>query len=366
MRNIRDVQQALGDEALTVMVDHPSQVRLINNHLLDSEKRLNVFIKIDTGYHRAGVLPDSPDCEALISAVLESERTGHCYLHGLYSHASHSYNGQNKPDAMAVLAQEFEGLHRVASKRLSGRAKPLVLSVGATPTATAIQNPGLESATAKDDEETTKLREMMASMKSEGFALEVHAGVYPTLDLQQLATHARDPTLMTHDDIALTILAEVVSLYPQRGANGTTEALITAGSLAIGREPVQGGREYGGWGIMSPWRSSMDLAEAEEKGIKLPEYPVPGPDFPRGFKGWEVGRISQEHGILVWRGKKEDEVPLRIGQKIRIWPNHACIAGAGFDHYAVIDGDQQGHSPSTEHTPMTEVVVDVWPRIRGW
>jgi D-serine deaminase-like pyridoxal phosphate-dependent protein len=351
------------------MVDNPGQIDILRDHrLIYDGHKLLVFIKIDTGYHRAGVLPDSPDCEALISAILEAERHGHCDLHGLYSHASHSYDGQNSPDAIAALAQEFEGLYRVAAGRLSGRAKPLVLSVGATPTATAVQNPGLDpaTATAQDNKETRKLREMMAAMRRDGFALEVHAGVYPTLDLQQLATHARDQSLMTHDDIALTILAEVVSLYPERGPNGTTEALITAGSLALGREPVQGGRDYSGWGIVSPWRSASDLRIAEERDEDLPEYPSPGPDFPRGFRGWEVGRVSQEHGILVWRGKKEDEVPLKIGQTVRIWPNHACIAGAGFDYYAVIDSSREGTMPDASDSPKSEQVIDLWPRIRGW
>lgn len=366
MMVLRQLQEELGEKALTVMVDDPGQVDYLRLHHLDGGHKPLVFIKIDTGYHRAGVLPDSPDCEALISAILESERHGHCDLHGLYSHASHSYNGQNSPDAIAALAQEFEGLYRVAAGRLSGRAKPLMLSVGATPTATAIQNPGLDSATAQDNEETRKLREMMAAMRREGFALEVHAGVYPTLDLQQLATHARDQSLMTHDDIALTILAEVVSLYPERGPNDTTEALITAGSLALGREPVQGGRDYSGWGIVSPWRSPEELELAAERGEDLPEYPAPGPDFPRGFRGWEVGRISQEHGILVWRGKKEDEVPLKIGQTVRIWPNHACIAGAGFDYYAVIDSSLHGDNPYRMDYPNSEQVLDLWPRIRGW
>ncbi len=33
----------------------------------------------------------------------------------------------------------------------------------------------------------------------------------PTLDMQQLATHARDASLMTADDIAISVVAEVAS-----------------------------------------------------------------------------------------------------------------------------------------------------------
>jgi D-serine deaminase-like pyridoxal phosphate-dependent protein len=185
---------------------------------------------------------------------------------------------------------------------------------------------------------------LLADLKSAGFALEVHAGVYPTLDLQQLATHAREESLLTHSDIAITVLAEVVSLYPGRGQLGTTEALVTAGSLALGREPVQGGKDYPGWGIVAPWNGYRG-------------YTVPGADFPAVSGGWQVGRISQEHGILTWVGSKEEEIPLQIGQKVRIWPNHACIAGAGFGYYLVVDSRRQGKE---------DEVIDVWTRARGW
>ncbi len=103
------------------------------------------------------------------------------------------------------------------------------------------------------------MERLLEDLKSEGFQLEVHAGVYPTLDLQQLATHARDASLLTHDDIAISVLAEVASVYPERGKDKTTEALINAGSLALGREPVQDeirlpGMLYRGWGILMPWK----------------------------------------------------------------------------------------------------------------
>ncbi len=36
-------------------------------------------------------------------------------------------------------------------------------------------------------------------------------------------------------------------------------------------------------------------------------------------------------------------------------PNHACVAGAGFGWYLVVDSDQGG-----------DEIVDVWVRWRGW
>lgn len=137
-------------------------------------------------------------------------------------------------------------------------------------------------------------------------------------------------------------------MYPGRGVDGTTEALIAAGNLALGREPVADkgevpGKAYNAWGFVMPWGK-----------IKNPPL---GPNFPDQHDGWQVGRISQEHGILTWTGKKEDEAPLEVGDKIRIWPNHSCITGACYDYYLIVDSRNEGKE---------DEVVDVWPRWRGW
>jgi D-serine deaminase-like pyridoxal phosphate-dependent protein len=102
------------------------------------------------------------------------------------------------------------------------------------------------------------------------------------------------------------------------------------------------GQHYSGWGYVMPW------------GLN---NPTPGPDFPAFHDGWQLGRISQEHGILVWQGRKEHEVPLQYGQRVRVWPNHSCIAGACFDWYLIVDSRNKGRE---------DEVVDVWPRWRGW
>ncbi|KAK3309928.1 putative serine dehydratase domain-containing protein [Chaetomium strumarium] len=355
---------ALGGDSLSVMIDHPSQLQPLAAITRASTHRPLVFLKIDTSYGRAGVAPPPSSsssgsgsgsgggaCAELVDAVLAAERAGTCVLHGVYSHAGHSYAARDGlDDVLGYLEREFAGLAEVArlieaKRKEKEKEKKLVLSVGATPTAMVVQHGGfLEDSQGSRMGEVKKLVERL---RQEGFALEVHAGVYPTLDLQQLATHARDASLMTADDIAISVVAEVASLYPGRGTNGTTEALINAGTLALGREPVADkgkvpGHDYSGWGLLMPW------------GLK---NPLPGPEFPRVHQGWQVGRISQEHGILVWQGKREDEVPLCYGQRVRVWPNHSCITGACFDWYLVVD---------SRNTGREDEVIDVWPRWRGW
>jgi D-serine ammonia-lyase len=305
-------------------------------------------MKVDMGYKRAGVIPSTPECESLIDGILAAADTYRCFFHGIYAHAGHSYQARHDWESFNYLAAEFKALEAVSTSIRKRRPSlPLVLSVGATPTATCLQHPDLggdNKGTREGVGSAGLVNEYISNPKNAGFKLEIHAGVYPALDLQQLATHACDNRILSSSSITITVLCEIASLYPRRGPNGTTEALINAGCLALGREPCadmgteRGDQHYTGWGIVAPW------------GV---DNPVPEPEFPAIHGGWQVGKVSQEHGILRWVGRVEDEVPLKYGQKVRIWPNHACVAGASYDYYFIVDGRQAGKE---------DEVVDVWPR----
>ncbi|KAF3764341.1 hypothetical protein M406DRAFT_71110 [Cryphonectria parasitica EP155] len=364
MSRLATISTTLGPDTVSLMLDHPDQVALLGP--LTSQAGGNkpqIFLKIDVESRRAGVVRGSPTYHALLRAVLDAEQAGHCSLHGLYAHAGQSYYTRADWHALAYLSVEFGTLRDVAADvRALSPGHALVLSVGATPTATALQHPDIETTTAAAVASTAKdptaqhvasLSTLLQQLKGEdgegaGLTLEVHAGVYPTLDLQQLATHARDNTLLSSSSIGVSVLAEVASLYAGRGEGGTGEALINAGSLALGREPCKedGAGHYSGWGLVMPW------GDAALAGLD----PAPAA-FPAVHGGWQVGRISQEHGMLVWKGEKEAEVPLRFGQRVRVWPNHSCIAGAGYDHYLVVDSRRAGKE---------DEVVDVWERWNGW
>lgn len=352
------ISKTLGPGSVSVMVDHPDQVPLLATLTAQSGGHQPlVFLKIDVQTHRAGTIPGTPTYQSLMDAVLASEGQGSCLLHGLYAHAGQSYYTRKDWAALMYLTDEYSVLHRVAKEvRGISPGHALVLSVGATPTATALQHPdfvGESAAGAADKEDEARARVaglsgLIGALKKDGLELEVHAGVYPTLDLQQLATHARDRSLLSSSDIGVTVVAEVASLYENRGEGGLTEALVNAGSLALGREPCKedGPGHYSGWGMVAPW------GEARLEKVE----PAPR-EFPAVHGGWQVGRISQEHGILVWKGAKEDLVPLKFGQRVRIWPNHSCIAGAGYDHYLVVDSRRKG---------AENEVIDVWERWNGW
>jgi D-serine deaminase-like pyridoxal phosphate-dependent protein len=257
---------------------------------------------------------------------------------GLYSHLGHSYGFSTPSEALSGLHKEFSDLE-VASKEILQHLPSdtnLTFSVGATPTATAAQS---VIAVDKSPEAERLQKYITALQQTKKFHLELHAGVYPVLDCQQLATHARSFGL-SYNDIGLRMLVEVASLYPSRAK---PEALIAAGSLVLGREPC---KNYPGWGIVSPWKTSASTSSLESS----PVYDE------KSKTGWIVGSVSQEHGILSWEGPQISMRELNIGDKLLIWPNHACVAGVGFGWYLIVDSDEED----------ADLIKDIWVRCRGW
>jgi D-serine ammonia-lyase len=318
---------------LSVIVDN--QDAFSKYHAQAHDAPIGVYIKIDTGYQRAGIKTSSSKFPSLVESVVSKVGKG---FKGFYSHYGHSYHGSSEDDAAHGLIEELKGLESATQAVPSSFKGPLVLTLGATPTATAAQNL-LSSSSSKSQE----AKGLLEALKKK-FTVELHAGVYPLLDMQQVATHARPSSgieqsnfqPLSKDNIGLTMLVEVTSTYDERAK---PEALMSAGSLAMGREPC---KSYPGWGVVTPALSHKNRGPIyDERGDKT---------------GWIVGRISQEHGILVWEGSQDKMERLTIGDKLLVWPNHACVAGAGFGWYLVVDGAVEGG----------ERIVDVWVRWRGW
>ncbi|KAM0254490.1 hypothetical protein ACHAQJ_006708 [Trichoderma viride] len=362
---LAEVVKVLGEGSISILLDDPAQLAVAAELKKQSGVVPLAHIKIDMGGRRAGVVESSERFVELANVALEAHKAGSVVLSGLYSHAGHSYGGDSRVAAIKMLRDEVDAMLSGA-ERLSKKAKEtgiqlptLVVSAGASPTALSVQNLlGGQPDEAQDSETgtpelqaaVTELSELFKTVKSKGHAVEIHAGVYPTLDLQQLAAHSLASSKLSWRDIALTVVAEVHSVYPGRGENGTDEALIGAGGLALGREFC---KAYDGMAMVTPWG---------RKGVEMPTCDV------EDHEGWTVGRFSQEHGILTWAagkgrgGKKKEALAPQVdaveaGQKVRLWPNHACITSSHFGWYFVVDEDRVGHE---------DEVVDIWIKARGW
>lgn len=104
-------------------------------------------------------------------------------------------------------------------------------------------------------------------------------------------------------DCALTVLATVVSTRP-----GDERCVVDAGALALSKDT--------GPSWVEP---AFGRILADRTGGELRE-------------DVRVVSVSQEHGVLDAR--------LPLGDRIRILPNHSCLAMACFDRYHVVRGDR--------------------------
>lgn len=140
---------------ILVMIDHEQHVDLLEafNQSTKSSYIWHAFVKIDVGSKRAGLPSTSHRLQDLIRRV---ERSLVVNIHGFYCHAGHSYACRTSDDVEEMLRAEVDNVSRAAN--LMSSTKPLVLSVGATPTVHI-------------------LRRLQADLPPY-LKLEVHAGMY--------------------------------------------------------------------------------------------------------------------------------------------------------------------------------------------
>ncbi|KAF6822285.1 alanine racemase [Colletotrichum musicola] len=284
---------------ILLMIDHEKQITLLEDFAKKnpdpSQAPWDVFIKLDIGSKRAGLPVGGERLQQVIRRVNESANAS---LYGFYCHAGHSYGARTQEQAEGFLTDEINGV-LAAAKLIVGDQK-LTLSVGATPTAHVVGT--------------------LKTAIPDNVTLELHAGNFPTNDLQQVATG-----LVSEQDQAVRVTAEVCSVYPERN-----EVLINAGTIALSKEVG----------------------------------PLPGFGSVVGKSGWAVVRMSQEHGIVgevqqQATGSKNAEPERRdveanfdVGDKIFLYCQHSCITAASFHVYYVVDEE--------------DVVRDTWVPWKGW
>ncbi len=226
---------------------------------------LGVFIKIDTGYHRTGLLPSqTTEIESALNVLTDSP-----FLHfkGFLTHAGHTYHARGRHEIMQIKDSSLADLQQLKEKYKS-RFPDLILSYGDTP-----------SCSQADD--------------CKGFD-EIRPGNFVYFDVMQY--HLGSCSLA---DIAVAVACPVVSLHPER-----EEAVIYGGAIHLSKEFIAADNDFRLYGY---------IVKINRDGIW--ETPLTGA---------YVSSLSQEHGIV--KLPKAEFKNLSPGDLLGVLPVHSCLA----------------------------------------
>ncbi|KAJ3319990.1 hypothetical protein HDU93_003622, partial [Gonapodya sp. JEL0774] len=288
-----------------------------NNAVNIDGRKWNCWIKVDTGYHRAGVPPVTPTLETRLLPLLR-HLTSHVNLRfaGLYSHAGHSYDPEGPSAVTAIAHQDRDAMRQLVvavRKQLFewGVAEnSWDVAVGSTPIA-------LDAARShKHDAESWH-----------GIS-ELHPGNYPFLDLQQL----RYSGLPLHR-AAAHVMTRVLAHYLER-----SEMLVDAGSLALSKDSA-------------PY-TLPDGSEMKNCYGALASHPH-----------LYLRSCSQEVSVVAGLKPADFQDPrLFPGQLVHIIPAHCCLAAGCFPAYAVVKDNGGDDVLNT----WGDQIEEVWVKAAGW
>ncbi len=240
--------------ALVLVVDTPEVARAAR---AAAGQGLVLWLKVDTGYGRSGARWDDAErlCEVAAAAP----------LHGLLTHAGHSYRTPR-----AELAALFaETARRLAAARATIGDATLLLSVGDTPTCATVERfDGVD---------------------------EVRPGNFLFFDLMQ-----RQAGVCADDQLALGLVCPVLGADPAR-----RRLVLRGGSVHLAKEAVAtpAGPVYGCLGTVTADGFDALLTEAA------------------------LTELTQEHGVVTLPPGRWDELAggLVPGDRVLVYPTHSCL-----------------------------------------
>src|SRR4029079_3277698 len=117
---------------LSIIVDCPEVARQWSQSMARGKHKLAVLVKVDVGFHRCGVDPESPHALELVKLVSELPALS---FRGLLSHAGHSYGAGSAHELAEIADKEIAILRTLASRARETGIEVAEMSVGSTPTA---------------------------------------------------------------------------------------------------------------------------------------------------------------------------------------------------------------------------------------
>ncbi len=175
---------------VSIFVDSAEIVDTIEAlHKTESKQRgtlFGCFLKIDVGYHRAGVDVQQHEAEG-VALARKLHDSGALEFRGIYSHSGNAYTAASKTEAKAICTLECERAKQFADALAAAQIPCPTVSIGSTPACAAADDfPG---------------------------ATEIHPGNYVFFDRQQMAV-----SVCGAGQVAVRVLTRVLVCLLQKVA----------------------------------------------------------------------------------------------------------------------------------------------------
>ncbi|MGH9941655.1 MAG: alanine racemase [Pyrinomonadaceae bacterium] len=222
-------------EHFAVITDDVEIPRQLDDAARRAGVQLDVFLKVDCGYHRCGVEPDTPEALEIPRQLADATNLRFA---GILTHAGHSYHARSKEELLAIARRERDVMVELAGRLREAGIEAPTVSIGSTPTVTCVDH--------------------LAGVN------EARPGNYIFFDAFQATLGS-----CGFNDCALTVLASVVHRDRTR-----RKVIIDAGAVALSKDrgPIEFDPSCG-------YGRALDL-EGRDLGLR-------------------VHSLSQEHGELL-------------------------------------------------------------------
>lgn len=242
---------------------------------------VGMWLKIDTGYRRTGILANDHD---VVESVLdELDKNENLVFKGFLTHDGHTYK-QSDIEAIQTIHNTTVYLLNLLKKKFKGRYPDLQLSIGDTPSCSIVdQIAGVD---------------------------EIRPGNFVFYDLTQQRIGS-----CSYEQIAVCMACPVVATHPDRN-----EIILYGGSVHFSKDSLM--QEDGEviYGL---------VVELTDEGWSAP---VPG---------MELVSLSQEHGTV--RAPLREFKKYKVGDLMGVLPVHSCLTADLMRGYTTLEGEKLEH-----------------------
>lgn len=262
-----------GKIRLSILAEEEEGISFLSQKI---QNELNVYIKIDAGYHRSGIYFN--DHKSISRVIGSIKQTANMTFAGFLTHAGNSYKARGKDEVLRVHNESTSRMASLAEKYRTGNPQ-LIVSVGDTPSCSLAGNFRMVD--------------------------EIRPGNFVFYDYTQVVIGS-----CKAENVAVAMACPVVSVHP-----GRNELVIYGGSIHFAKDSVvnRDGRVVHGAVVNSDGMLWNGITEG----------------------AW-LTKLSQEHGIVELPDNLVNAY--KPGDIITIIPAHSCTTANLMKEYLTSDG----------------------------